>query len=105
MSEESKNALTPVGEVLAGALSRLLVRGRGSVGRAAEAGRIRLELRQIQKDRDAFWIRLGKTAYHLVGDGEIEDHPALRKAIERIDALEQQVAELQGRSDLADEDS
>lgn len=96
---DERTALSPVGEMLGSVLSRVLNRGRNGVGRAADAGRSRLELRQLQKDRDAFWVRLGKTAYHLVGDGEIEDHPALRKAIDRIEALERQIASLQSGVD------
>jgi hypothetical protein len=58
-----------------------------AVRRMMERGRSGLELRQLNKDLDHFWVRLGKTAYHLVVAGEI-DHPALRKAMERIEELE-----------------
>ena len=100
---DEPHALSPVAELVGSALERLVRRGRRTVGRAAEASRSRLELRQLQRDRDAFWVRLGKTAYHLVQDGEIEDHPTLRKAIDRIDALERQSAAMQ--SDEADQNT
>ncbi|MBW1878632.1 MAG: hypothetical protein JRI25_12345 [Deltaproteobacteria bacterium] len=99
----------PLSESLAHLLSRLLFRGRRGLGRAAERSRSRLELRQLQKDRDHFWVRLGRTAYHLVEAGEI-DHPALRKAIARIDEIEARIDALHsggkgaaddGTSDLA----
>ncbi len=57
-----------------------MARGRTELDRAARSGRDRLELRQLNKDLDHFWVRLGKTARRLVEAGEI-DHPALRKAI------------------------
>lgn len=88
----------PVADGLAHLLGRLVFRGRQGLGRAARAGRTRLELRQLQRDRDAFWVRIGKTAYHLVQAGEI-DHPALRKAMARIDDLEARIAALQSRVD------
>lgn len=94
MSDGSPNSMSPIGDLLATALRRAFSGGRRGVTRAAEYGRGRMEIRQLQRDRDALWIRLGKTAYHLVGDGEIEDHPALRKAIDRIEGLEQQIESL-----------
>jgi len=87
----------PLAESLAHLLSRLLFRGRRGLSQAAERSRTRLELRQLQKDRDHFWVRLGKTTYHLVQAGEI-DHPALRKAIARIDEIDARIEALQSRS-------
>lgn len=84
-----------LGDVLSRALRRLLGRGRDELGRAARTGRHRLELRQLQKDLDHFWVRLGKTSYRLVEAGEL-DHPALRKAMERIDELEAKIDALRG---------
>jgi hypothetical protein len=69
-------------------------RGRDRMRDAASTGRHRLELRQLHKDRDAFWARLGKTAYRLAEAGEI-DHPALRKAMERIDELDRAIAAME----------
>jgi len=86
-----------VGEALAEAIERLVRRGREEAGRVARTGRQRLALRQHQKDLDHFWMRLGKTAYHLVKGGEI-DHPALRRAMERIDELEARIDEIRRSS-------
>lgn len=61
-------------------------RGRREVARVADAGRQQLEVRQARSDLDAFWVRLGKTAYHLARAGEIE-HPAVDRACSRIDEL------------------
>ena len=80
-----------VGELVRKAVSRLWRRSRREVARAASASKEALALRQKQADLDAFWGRLGRTAYHLVEAGEI-DHPALRKAMERIDQLEEEIA-------------
>jgi hypothetical protein len=86
--EERIRELTPiVGELVQTAVRRLVARSRAEFGRAAHAGRQRLEIRQQRKDLDHFWKRLGKTAYHLVEAGEV-DHPALRKAMGRIDDLD-----------------
>ncbi|MCA9493778.1 MAG: hypothetical protein KC621_27790 [Myxococcales bacterium] len=91
-----RSQLEPLlGDVLRSAVRRLVGRGRSEIGKAAESGRQRLALRQHQKDLDHFWIRLGKTAFRLVEAGEI-DHPALRKAIERIDELETRIDEIRG---------
>ena len=98
--EPAEEDLAPqaVGDVFSTLVNRLVVRGRRGIGRAARAGRTRLELRQLQRDRDAFWMRLGKTAYHLVEAGEIE-HPALRKAMSRIDELEARIGALHARTE------
>ena len=79
-----------LGDLLGKAVRRLVRRSRDELSRAAAQQRARMALRQQQQDLDHFWARLGKTAYHLVKAGEI-DHPALRKAMERIDELEAQI--------------
>ncbi len=73
---------------LVGAMVRRLIRrGKAELSRAARSGQRKLEIRQLRKERDHFWIRLGKTAQQLVLAGEI-DHPALRKAMARIEEIE-----------------
>jgi hypothetical protein len=82
-----------IADLVGRAVRRLWRRGREEAGRAARTGKTRLELRQLQADLDHFWARLGKTAYHLVNGGELE-HPALRKAMQRIDELEARIDSL-----------
>jgi hypothetical protein len=85
-------------DALTRVMRRLLRRGRAELGRAARTGRSQLERRQLQKDLDHFWVRLGKTAFRLVEAGEI-DHPSLRQAMERIEELEAQLDGLRGRGE------
>lgn len=82
-----------IARMVGDAFRRVLRRGRTEVDRAARIGKHRLELRQAQADLDHFWVRLGKTAYHLVQGGEL-DHPALRRAMDRIDELERRIDDL-----------
>ena len=82
-------------------VKRLLARGREGLGKAAEAGRKRVLLRQLRQERQAFWVRLGKTAYRLVESGEM-NHPAVRKAMVRLDALSERIVALE--KDLPPED-
>lgn len=85
-------------EGLAGWVVDVLQRGRRGIGRAADRGRLRIEIRQLERDRDALWRRLGKTAHHLVEAGEI-DHPAIRKAMARIAELDARIGALQARAE------
>ena len=102
MPDDKKEDLQPlIGDLLTRAVRRLLGRGRSELGRAAKTGRSKLELRQLQKDLDHFWARLGKTSRRLVEAGEI-DHPALRKAMDRIDELELQIDRLKSAPPKAD---
>lgn len=87
----SPSSLSPVlAELVGGALQRLVDGSRAGLRGAADRGRRRLERRQLERDLEHFWVRLGKTTYHLVEAGEL-DHPALRKAMERIDTLHEQL--------------
>ncbi len=92
-SREPRDLAPIFGDLLGGALRRLVDGGRSRLRSAAASGRRRLELRQAERDLEHFWIRLGKTTYHLVEAGEV-DHPALRKAMERIDALQARIAQM-----------
>src|SRR5690349_1134420 len=77
--------------------SALASRMARAVRRIVERGRSGLERRQLHRDLDQFWVRLGKTAFRLVEAGEI-DHPALRKAMDRIAELEGQIDAARGPS-------
>lgn len=83
------------GDLIGRVFKRLARRSRAEFDRAAQSGKLRLELRQAQRDLDHFWMRLGRTASRLVEAGEL-DHPALRKAMERIDVLEARIDALRG---------
>lgn len=90
-SRPPPSSLPPVlSELVAGALQRLVDGGRAGLRGAADRGRRRLERRQLERDLEQFWVRLGKTTYHLVEAGELE-HPALQKAMDRIDRLQEQI--------------
>jgi hypothetical protein len=91
-----EHALSPaIGDLIGRVMRRFVQRGRDELDRAARTGRERLELRQLRRDLDHFWVRLGKTSYHLVHAGEL-DHPALRKAMARIDDLEARIDRMVG---------
>lgn len=84
---------SPLADVLQDALRRLLGESQRRLTRAADDGRVMLRVRQLQRDRDALWIRMGKTAYHLMDDGEIR-HVSLDKVREKIDELEDELRRL-----------
>ena len=106
MSDDDLPAIPELFNALATGLAR---RGRASVRRRLGATRSHLEKRQLEQDRQHFWIRLGKTAYQLSNEGEL-DHPAIKKAVQRIQDLEQQLSEMSdiqtpsevAQSDLSD---
>lgn len=102
MSEETREEGALVADLMVQVVRRLVRRGRVEVERAAETSRRRLELRQLRRDRDHFWMRMGKTAQQLVLAGEI-DHPALRKAMVRIDEIEAELDRASHAAPLADE--
>ena len=93
---------TRLPDVLQDALRKLVADSRERLLRAADDGRVLLRVRQLQRDRDALWGRLGKTAYRLVQSDEI-DHPALRKAMSLVDDLDDEIRRL--RDELGDDDT
>jgi hypothetical protein len=97
MADETPAPSTePLRDLLGDLIRRVVRRGQREVEKAAESGRTRLELRQLQSDLDHFYVRLGKTAWHLVEGGEI-DHPDLRKAMTRIRELEVRIDAIRSR--------
>ena len=80
-------------------------RGRSSVKRRLSATRTRLERRQLEQDRERFWIRLGKTAFRLAEDDAIH-HPAIDKAVARIREIDREIAQFDSRPgpDLKDQE-
>lgn len=87
-------AQPPIRELLGEVVRRIAKRSRLGLRGAADNGRLRLELRQLLRDRDNFWARLGKTAWRLQESGEI-NHPALEKAMSRIQEIESKIHELE----------
>lgn len=84
-------------------LARVLVRrGKEEARRAAQTGRLRLDLRQLRKDRDAMYGKLGRELRHLVEGGEIT-HPGVHRGLERIAELEERIRRLEGELAAAGE--
>ena len=76
------------------AASAALRRSRAGWQEVPERGKRKLAQRQARRDLEQFWVRLGKTAYQLQRGGDI-DHPALLRAMARIDALTAEIASLE----------
>ncbi len=101
MSEEQSSPPAPLGDMVGRLMRRVIARSRAELGRAARTSRAQVEIRSAQRDLDHFWIRLGKSSYNLAETGEI-DHPALRRAMRRIDDLEARIGHLRAGEDPAD---
>lgn len=103
-SPEGSVALGEAGSMLSQAMVGLarvvLRRGRAGARRAASSGRIRLDLRQLRRDRDVMYQKLGREVRHLVEGGEVS-HPGLSRGVERIRELEEQIAAVE--ADLAEQ--
>jgi len=94
MSEEETSQVTDLVSDLARNVAR---RGRDGLRRRLGSTRVHLERRQLQADREAFWIRLGKTAYRLSEQGEVQ-HPAIDKAVQRIRELQRELDALDAQN-------
>ena len=83
----TEEALTAAGAALTDAVGSLLriaaVRGRRRLGLAAAQGRMRMEIRQLRRDRTRMTEKLGREVIRLVEGGEL-DHPGLLRGVERI---------------------
>jgi hypothetical protein len=69
-------------------------RGREGARRAASSGRVRLDLRQLRRDRDVMYQKLGREVRHLLEGGEVQ-HPGLARGVDRIKELEARIAEVE----------
>lgn len=99
-SAESRSAesLSAAGGALSEAVTsvlRVLVRrGRVEAERLASRGRVRLDLRQLRRDRDVMYAKLGREARTLVEGGEI-DHPGLHRGVDRIREIDVRIEEVE----------
>ncbi len=75
------------------ALRFVLEQGIQGVERSASEGRVRLEKRQLTRDREAMWQKLGREVCTLVEAGEVE-HPGLVRGADRIRDLEDKIKAL-----------
>ncbi|MEL6342837.1 MAG: hypothetical protein AAFV53_06870 [Myxococcota bacterium] len=92
---DAPDALAVAGGALADALGQVMRvvvrRGRAELSRAAAQGRVRMELRQLRKDRQRMFEKLGREVVRLVEGGELS-HPGLLRGAERIQQLDAQIA-------------
>ena len=91
-------------------LGLLLERGQRELELAAETGRSQYELRQLQRDREILFTKLGRQVDRLVQAGELS-HPTLEPSCERIrdidariDEIEEELAAARAAQDEAGED-
>ncbi len=80
-------ATAAVGDALGRFMKVALTRGRREVERAAQGGRVRLEQRQLRKDLDVMYRKLGREVMYLVDGGDIV-HPGVVRGVARIQAVE-----------------
>jgi hypothetical protein len=86
----------PIGDALASVMRMVFERGQSRAEALAADGRGRLELRQLRKDRDTMYQKLGREVRRLVEAGELE-HPGIVRGIERIEGVESRIAEVEAR--------
>lgn len=76
---------------LFGAIMR---RGRDELERAASQTRVRLDLRQLRRDREAMYAKVGREVRSLLEGGEIR-HPGLERGVDRIREIEKKIADVE----------
>lgn len=84
-----------LGGALTGLMGVLLRRGRVGVERAAVQTRFRLDLRQLKRDRDVMYQKLGRELRALIEAGELH-HAGLARGVERIAELDRKIAAVEG---------
>ena len=72
-------------------LKRIARGGANGIDQLVQTRRSQAEHRAAKRELNQFWVRLGKTAYHLSEAGEL-DHPAITKAAERIQEYQNTLA-------------
>lgn len=81
-------------------LSGFLDRGKREMERVASGTRVRLDLRQLRKDRDTMYQKLGRETRALLEGGEIQ-HPGLARGLERILELDRKITAVEAEMSLA----
>lgn len=98
--QDPSDALAVAGAAFADALGRVLRsaarRGRAELSRAATQGRVRIELRQLRRDRMRMFEKLGREVVNLVEGGELS-HPGLIRGADRIRQLDVQILAVEER--------
>ncbi len=87
----------PLGDALGNVLKLVLERGQSRVESVAQDGRLRLELRQLRKDRDAMYRKLGREVRRLQEAGELT-HPGVARGVERIAGLDDRIEALEAQA-------
>ena len=94
MSDDSNPGTASTGEslskVVSGALRFLLNQGLNGFEWSAAEGRNHLEKRQLLRDRQAMWEKLGREVCALVDAGEV-DHPGLLRGAESVAQLQARI--------------
>lgn len=75
-------------------LGALVRRGKTELERAASQTRVRLDLRQLRRDREAMYAKVGRETRSLLEGGEIR-HPGLERSVSRIAEIEKKIAEVE----------
>ncbi len=102
-AQEAPSPAEPRGaakSVASGLLGVLFDRGRRELERAASTTRVRLDLRQLRKDREAMYQKLGREVRSLLEGGEIQ-HPGLQRGVERIAELDRKITQVESDMSLA----
>ena len=79
----------------------LLEQGKSGVEWSTSEGRIQLEKRQLLKDRQAMWAKLGREVCALAEGGEIE-HPGLLRGAQRILDIDARIEALGSQEPIGD---
>lgn len=95
-----------VGDALGRFMKVALSRGREGLGRATVEGRQRLEQRQLRRDLEVMYRKLGREVIRLVESGDIQ-HPGVVRGVQRIHDVEARIEALRaaggGTADLAED--
>ena len=85
---------SPVGDALNTLVRGIARRGKDGAVRVGTRSRDRLEYRQLKKDLGTMYQKLGREVEALVDGGEVS-HPGLLRGVERVKALEAQIANME----------
>ena len=94
--EAKGSARSLLGTLLGGVMDR----GKRELERMASGTRVRLDLRQLRKDRDVMYQKLGRETRALLEGGEIQ-HPGLARGLERILELDRKITAVEAEMSMA----